>query len=1471
MGAAALQWLCWALLAPGVLGQCKLLPSYTFARPKARSDQAEFAVGTSWEYECLPGYKKRSFSVTCLPTSQWSDAQQFCKRRSCEHPRDLLHGTILYPQGIEWGSTITFSCNRGYRLIGDASAMCVLTDRGMSWDVHMPLCDTILCGLPPAIPHGDFSDQNKDSLPYGAVVTYRCHTGQRGEKLFDLVGEPSIHCTSRDGREGVWSGPPPLCLPAVKCPAPYVENGVLEAGFRRSFSLNDSVAFKCQPGFTMRGASVVWCHLGGTWRPPLPSCIQGCPPPPQVPHGSHGHEAQDVFPTGQRVSYHCEPGHTLRGSDTLDCTSSGTWHPPAPTCEAQSCEALPSLLHGRVLVPPSLQLGAQVAFVCDEGFRLSGQPSSRCVSEGTRMVWNTELPVCDPLSCGPPPPITHGRNTYSGSATVNTVVKYSCPSAFRLIGDSVLFCRGGGQADAYWDKAAPVCEVFNRYVQCPEPHVPGGQKDRRARPPFWHGAAVTFSCQANFTMRGNRTLWCQANGSWGPTALPVCESDTPLDCPPLPASPHAQHSGPVGVRSRPGQAVLFSCEPGYLLQGEKTLRCLSSGAWSSEPPTCTEAQCDPPVPPRHGQVQQPPSLQLGSTATFSCTEGYRLKGQASSRCVIAGQKATWTRIPECEEIRCPPPPPAIQGTHSGNTSWPATYGSSVTYHCLPGPEPGVDFILVGESTLRCTADAQLEGVWSGPAPHCQLAVSGGPCPPPQVPGGRVVSGQKQHYSYNDTLGLTCEPGFTLKGSTRTRCSGRGSWEPELPRCEKACPAPPRILNGQLEDRGTLHFDPGTSVRYRCSLGYTLEGADTLRCSSQGVWMPSAPQCTAAPCEPVLKQTFKRPQHGFIRTEANSSCEEGYYLGSSVYQLCGGAQLWYQEVRLCKEITCTPPPAITDGVHSGSPSQEAPYGTRVTYSCRPGPERGVDFQLVGDSALSCTSRDGRTGTWSGPAPTCRLLLPSTRCPAPHVPNGFRVSGRDGPHSYNDSVTFQCVDGFTLRGSGWARCTANGTWEPVVPACEKGCPPPPGPQHGQHTGGSRALFEPGVTVDFSCDPGYRLVGSPSSRCAPSGSWSPSAPRCEEAPCQPVEDAGPEPPAGSHVVPFNTSCAEGYQLLGYVHRRCQDLESGVWFQKIPHCEAIHCPPPPSIAHGRVLNAPTQPAPYSREISYRCDPGFSLQGERSLRCVQDSQGHGAWSGQAPRCEAIPRETLCPRPEVRHGHVLNQSQPTFVPGTLLRVACTPGFLLNGSQWVRCHRDGRWVPVPPTCIKKASSGCRPLKIAHGNHTGGDITRFPPGMSVLYSCDPGHLLVGEPLLLCTHEGAWSQPAPHCTEVNCSSPESVLGVQRGLEPGRLYQYGTIVTLECEDGYTLEGSSQSQCQDDHRWSPPLAVCKSHGSLAPLVSGLSAGFLFLLCLASAAWCMLLRHRGRNYYTNRAPRGGGDIHLETREVYSVDPYNPAS
>ncbi|XP_028631479.1 complement component receptor 1-like protein isoform X2 [Grammomys surdaster] len=380
----------------GNKGQCPALSPLSFAKPMNPTDESLFPIGTSLRYECRPGFAGRKFSITCQQDSTWTSAEDKCIREQCKTPSDPLNGLVHVYTGTEFGAYINFTCNEGYRLIGSSSASCILSGRTVVWDAEPPVCDRIPCAMPPGIPNGFF--RPTEDFQYEMVVHYHCNTDSKGKKLFNLVGEPSLKCTSNDNQTGVWSGPPPQCIELNKCtPPPHVENAVMVTENRSLFSLRDIVEFRCLPGFTMRGASSVHCQSPNRWEPEVPSCFKVKP---------------------------CDP-------------------------------FLDQLPNGRVLFPINLQLGAKVSFVCNEGYQLKGSSSSHCVLDGVESIWNSSVPVCEQVICRLPQDMTGlqkglemKKEYYYGDS-----VTLECAAGYTLEGSSQSQC----QSDVSWDPPLAKC------------------------------------------------------------------------------------------------------------------------------------------------------------------------------------------------------------------------------------------------------------------------------------------------------------------------------------------------------------------------------------------------------------------------------------------------------------------------------------------------------------------------------------------------------------------------------------------------------------------------------------------------------------------------------------------------------------------------------------------------------------------------------------------------------------------------------------------------------------------------------------------------------------------------------------------------------------------------------------------------------------------------------------------------------
>uniref|UniRef100_A0A8C2LHG6 Complement component receptor 1-like protein n=1 Tax=Cricetulus griseus TaxID=10029 RepID=A0A8C2LHG6_CRIGR len=320
------------------MGQCQAPSWFSFASRINQTDESVFPIGASLMYQCRPGHFTRQFSIICQQNSEWTSAENICIRKQCETPQDPNNGVVHVLTDTQFGSVINYTCNAGYRLIGSSSAACIISDKNVAWDNEPPICEIIPCEPPQAIANGDLVDPTED-FHYGMVATYRCKTDERGKKLFNLVGEPSIHCTSNDGQVGVWSGPPPQCIDVKKCTPPHVENAFMVSESRSLFSLGDIVEFGCQPGFMMAGNNRVQCNKLNKWEPKLPSCFKEveCI---LLQSEIRKELKEKKYYYEDTLTLECQDGYTLEGNSQSKCQSNASWVPSLGKCVPHSNSGL---------------------------------------------------------------------------------------------------------------------------------------------------------------------------------------------------------------------------------------------------------------------------------------------------------------------------------------------------------------------------------------------------------------------------------------------------------------------------------------------------------------------------------------------------------------------------------------------------------------------------------------------------------------------------------------------------------------------------------------------------------------------------------------------------------------------------------------------------------------------------------------------------------------------------------------------------------------------------------------------------------------------------------------------------------------------------------------------------------------------------------------------------------------------------
>uniref|UniRef100_A0AAZ3PCB1 Sushi, von Willebrand factor type A, EGF and pentraxin domain-containing protein 1 n=1 Tax=Oncorhynchus tshawytscha TaxID=74940 RepID=A0AAZ3PCB1_ONCTS len=1381
-----------------------------------------YSFGAMVAYSCDKGFLIRGEKRrTCKANGEWGGVLPVCQPVSCPFPPPLKNGFIQNKGRFFFNSKVTYACNAGYRLTGRPVRLCQANRQWTNGD--SPVCHLLTCDPPPSILHGQYRGS---VFEVGRKVEYVCDEGYEiagyavwtclkygkwdksrrphcspvqcpeppleenhlvlrsldsdsgtvelsCEDGYVLHGARTLHCTPAQE----WNDTFPVCKQVFCGPPPEVAFGDPSSAPLSALSYFSSVVrYSCMDGFTLRKEGSVTCQADGHWSSPVPECIPvECPQPVEIANGIVDVQGLMYLST---ALYSCKPGYTLVGNATVLCGESGLWIGGVPSCRPIECSVPKEIPSGKVAYT-KLQFSHAVTYSCRRGYRLQGPETLKCLANGQ---WDQETPVCVQIYCAPPNPIDNGF-VEGLDHKFGVTIFYSCFPGFQLVGQNHLTCEEFG-----WSSSVPVCVPsdcglpphidFGDYLRLLDPNAELAGRDAAitSKPiggatvafslmdmRFLHGTVIVYRCHKGYELTAPTALVCLEDGGWNGTA-PMC---VPAEC----DEPSSPDHGSVNITDTTlGSLVKYSCEQGYELEGESVRQCVAGRQWSDVPPVCRPVSCDDPGNIDNGSNHVDSFLYLG-VLHYECNSGFNLKGGDTRTCQA---NARWDgEKPWCEPILCGSPVVPSDVIVKGKEY---TFSKQVELSCRAG------LLLQGPSVSVCQAD----GTWSQGSPECRPANCGRPT---SIQNGQVLGSD---FGYGHEVWYKCEEGYSLSGGNPTRlCRGDGLWgEGPAPRCDIIACDPPQDISHGFLNGSSFNYDD--VVEYVCFDGYEVVGDPVLRCSAQGHWVGTVPECLPCLCTPpMLKYGVVLGRDHACGDRISFHCDEGYKILGPSTATCEKGGLWSPGVPVCGRGRCVAaPPTIQHAVQQGGGATAA---DTVTYRCRPG------YQMKGSYPhVTC----GREGRWGEVRISCEPVSCGAPTPVPHA----QVVGET--FTFGSQIQYRCDEGYELSSqSDSLSCQSEGTWSKQSIRCRPApCPLPANlPTHVMVTG--EDLTPVGGVVTLSCPTGFILQGPDLAECQLGGSWSPGLSSvscglvvCEKPPLLPHGITEGDSYSYGDIVLY--TCLPGFEMKGDSVQTCQGDRT--WSGAQPTCVTVSCGPPPSVENAEVQ---TSDEAYQGNVSYVCNPGLHLVGPQNLTCL----ANGTWSLPAPTCKVgqgcdIPKELL-------NGRVQEENLTT---GRAVAFQCDKGYALKGDTLVVCMGDGTWSSTFPFCQPKPCPPPPGWKVSGGGvNTSKQL--FYVGQSLPPACPMGHQAKGTATITCRTDQTWTPVSTVCETVcwlqclnggvcqrpnTCSCPEGWMG-RLCEEP--------ICILPCLNGGRCVAPYQCECPTG--WMGTR--CHSAVCLSPCLNG--------------------------------------------------------
>ncbi|KAM5264090.1 CUB and sushi domain-containing protein 1 [Ctenodactylus gundi] len=1260
-----------------------------------------------------------------------------------------------------------------------------------------------------------------DRFLLGSSVSFHCDDG-----FVKTQGSETITCILQDGNV-VWSSTVPRCEAPCGGHLTAPSGVILPPGWPGYYkdSLNCEWVIEAKPGHSIKitfdrfQTEVNYDTLEVRDGPASTSPLIG---------EYHGTQApQFLISTGNSM-------HLLFATDSSRSSVGFLIHYESVTLESDSCldPGIPVNGHRH---GSNFGIKSTVTFSCDPGYTLSdGEP---LVCESNHQ-WNHALPSCDALCGG----YIQGRSGtvlspgfpdfYPNSLNCTWTIEVSHGKGVHLTfhtfhlessHDYLLITEDGSFTE-------PVARLTGSVL----PHAVKA------------GLFGSFTAQLRFIS--------DFSISYEGFNITFAEYDLePCDDPGVPA-----FSRRIGFRFGVGDALAFSCFPGYRLEGAAELACLGGGrrVWSAPLPRCV-AECGASVRGNEGTLLSP-NFPSSYDNNHECI--YRIETEAGKGIHLRAQSF---QLGSGDTLK----------VYDGKDSTSRPLGTFTSDE------------LMGQVLNSTSNHLRLEFNSNGSdtARGFQLSYTSFDlvrCKDPGTPSHGYRIRDEGHFA-DTTVLYSCSPGYTMHGSSTLTClSGdRRVWDGPVPSCVAECgghihaaasgrilsPGYPAPYDNNLHCSWTVEADPGRTISLHFIVFDTELAHDILK-----VW-DGPPEGSV-----LLKEWSGSALPDDVHSTFSSLTlhfDSDFFISKSGFSI---------QFSTSVASTCNDPGMPQNGTRYGD-SREP--GDTVAFQCDPG------YQLQGQATITCVQLSRRF-FWQPDPPTCiaacggNLTGPSGVILSPNYPQPYppgkecdwRVKvnpdfvialifksfnmepSYDFLHVYEGEDSNSPLIGSFQGSQAPERIESSGNSLFLAFRSDasvglsgfaiefkekprEACFDPGNIMNGTRVGTD---FKLGSTVTYQCDPGYEIVDPSSITCAIGAdgkpSWDRVLPSCR-APCggQYTGSEGvvlsPDYPrnyTAGHVCLYSITVPKEFVVFGQFASFHTALNDVAELFDGPHPQARLLSSLSGSHSGETL-----PLATSNQILLR----FSARSGASARGF-----HFVY-------QAVPRtsDTQCSSvPEPRYGRRIGSE---FSAGSVVRFECSPGYLLQGSAAIRCQSVpdalAQWNDTIPSCVVPCSGNFTQrrgtilspgfpepygnnlncvwrITVAEGSgvqiqvisfateqnwdsleiHDGGDASAPRLG-SFSGTTVPALLNSTSNQLYLRFQSDISVAAAgfhleYKTVGLAACPEPALP-SNGIKLGDRYMVNDVVSFQCEPGYTLQGRSHISCMPGtvRRWNYPSPLC--------------------------------------------------------------------